>query len=300
MSFILDALKKSDQKQRRRPLPDLLTVQDLPPVTVEQPRRPLWPWLLAAGLLLNSAVLLWWLKPWRPSPDGGGQEPAATSGQPSRPQAAAESAGPPPLPTTPEASSRASGAEKLRWPPRSSAESARGRAGAVAPPQEDGGESPLSAGAVLPAGEHLVEDIPLGEEPWPAEEALGWESEPEDAPSAEQTEYDRLAAMAVEDTFPQETQLPAGTVDLTGRTSSGEPNIPTLAELPQAVRTTLPALTISFHSFSHQPSSRLASINGRVYRQGQLFDGDLIVEEITADGVVFRRGDLVFRLPVFR
>ncbi len=59
MSFILDALKKSDRKQQRPGVPDLQTVHAPAPPTGR--KRPLWPWLLVAALLLNAGLLAWWL-----------------------------------------------------------------------------------------------------------------------------------------------------------------------------------------------------------------------------------------------
>lgn len=63
MSFILDALKKLEHKRHRSSLPGLLTVHDF---TSEKPvkRFPL-AYFLAAVLLVNAAVMLVWLHPWR-------------------------------------------------------------------------------------------------------------------------------------------------------------------------------------------------------------------------------------------
>lgn len=63
MSFILDALKKLEHKRHRSSLPDLLTVHDF---TSEKPakRFPL-AYFLTAVFLVNVAVLLVWLYPWR-------------------------------------------------------------------------------------------------------------------------------------------------------------------------------------------------------------------------------------------
>ena len=59
MSYILDALKKSEKERCQGRLPDLTTVQDAP-AKVPQ-RRTLWPYLLLAALVLNAGILFWWL-----------------------------------------------------------------------------------------------------------------------------------------------------------------------------------------------------------------------------------------------
>ena len=59
MSYILDALKKSEKERQRGVLPDMLTVQD---IVAEKPAKHLhWVYLLAAALLLNAGALVWWL-----------------------------------------------------------------------------------------------------------------------------------------------------------------------------------------------------------------------------------------------
>lgn len=63
MSFILDALKKLEQKRQHGSVPDLLTVHDSMPQ--ESKNRPLWPYLLLVALLLNAGILAVWLRPWQ-------------------------------------------------------------------------------------------------------------------------------------------------------------------------------------------------------------------------------------------
>jgi general secretion pathway protein B len=57
MSFILDALKKSEAERRQGEVPRLQNEPFSPPPR----RRPLWPLLLALALLLNGGVFAWWL-----------------------------------------------------------------------------------------------------------------------------------------------------------------------------------------------------------------------------------------------
>ncbi len=63
MSFILEALKKSDSKRQDGTVPKLETVHD----SVIQPRakRPGWVWILLFVMILNAAVLLWLFAPWQ-------------------------------------------------------------------------------------------------------------------------------------------------------------------------------------------------------------------------------------------
>jgi hypothetical protein len=61
MSFILDALKKSESERHRQTGPVLMDVRIAPP----RRRIPAWAWVIAAVLLVNLSVLAWvlWLPP---------------------------------------------------------------------------------------------------------------------------------------------------------------------------------------------------------------------------------------------
>jgi len=62
MSYILDALKKSDQQRQRGAVPPLNTVQ----VTVAEPKRPMTAhYGLLAAVLLGVGILVGWLRPWQ-------------------------------------------------------------------------------------------------------------------------------------------------------------------------------------------------------------------------------------------
>jgi general secretion pathway protein B len=70
MSFILDALRKLEQKRQKESAPRILGLQNsVPPGSS---RRPHWPYLLAVGLLLNATVFGWWIAS---SKHGGPAEP---------------------------------------------------------------------------------------------------------------------------------------------------------------------------------------------------------------------------------
>lgn len=62
MSYILDALKKSDQKRKQGDVPDLQSIHV--PLTVEaQVSR--WPYVIIIFLLMGLVFLLGWMRPWQ-------------------------------------------------------------------------------------------------------------------------------------------------------------------------------------------------------------------------------------------
>jgi general secretion pathway protein B len=80
MSYILDALKKSEQKRQRESIPDLLAGRV---IREEKKRRPVWLYFLAGALLINASLMLWWVRPWQPV-KGKAEAPAMTVKQESQ------------------------------------------------------------------------------------------------------------------------------------------------------------------------------------------------------------------------
>lgn len=95
------------------------------------------------------------------------------------------------------------------------------------------------------------------------------------------------------------TQSPASLAAVT--TITGEPEFTPVApgggaqssapiqelwELPEAVRRSLPPMTYSFHVYSSDPARRTIIINNRRLREGEQVADDLLLDEITPDGVV--------------
>ncbi len=63
MSYILEALKKIDQKREQKDQTKSLTF--LGTVVPESKKRPRWVYPVIAALLLNAGVMIWWIGPWR-------------------------------------------------------------------------------------------------------------------------------------------------------------------------------------------------------------------------------------------
>ena len=82
-------------------------------------------------------------------------------------------------------------------------------------------------------------------------------------------------------------------------TAPPRPVLTTYATLPADIRSALPKLVIAAHYYASKPSSRMASINGRVMRQGQTITNGLILEEIIREGVILSFHDYRFSLEVF-
>ena len=102
VSYILDALRKSDQQRRRGAPPTLPQGQ----VMAAAPKRPaLLSYGLLAFVLVGAGIAIGWLRPWHP--DAAEPAPAATAATPSVPEKRQAQAARPELVSKPEAEAHA-------------------------------------------------------------------------------------------------------------------------------------------------------------------------------------------------
>ncbi len=94
MSYILDALRKSDQQRQRGAVPTLLTAQ----VATAAPKQPAFLFYgLIAAVLVSAGIAIGWLRPWQPEHTAPATEPIAAKPPESGPRQTAL-APPPALP----------------------------------------------------------------------------------------------------------------------------------------------------------------------------------------------------------
>ncbi len=105
MSYILDALRKSDQQRQRGATPTLLTVQ----ATAAEPRQSdYWIYGLIAAVLVGTGIVIGWLHPWQseqPTREGApvaGEAIVAKRPDPGPRQTAPAAAPPAPGPVSPD------------------------------------------------------------------------------------------------------------------------------------------------------------------------------------------------------
>ena len=263
MSYILDALRKSEQQRQRGAAPTLLAAQ----AADAAPRRPnvlLYGLLVAAFLGMGIAIGV--LRPWRaeepvlqptavkpsdgvavrppepgavrPPEPGAGRSPEPVTAERKPPEAAAPPTSPAPASAPVEIAGRA---ERQASVPASAAQSA-----------------PVAAGGALTA-----------QVPAPAAAANG-------VPSATATAPANMGLPPTPDKPPV-----AGPADaLPQRT------LVTFAELPVSIQQEIPKLSILFHLYSGNPKDRLVGINDRMLREGDSVEPGLGLEQITPDGMI--------------
>jgi general secretion pathway protein B len=265
MSYILDALKKSDQKRKLGQVPDLQADHSV--LVYDERRRRLGPLLaslLGIVLLVNILLWVWWGGSWQR------QVAQESTPMPAVQLVAVEK--PVPMPPLPAVS------ESL----------------AEVPTEEEQGVA--SRTTVDPALEQFLPEVPLtaSSGPRPADTALA-DREASEAAVAEPRDDVELTVDfvgndgAVSVVEPVEVmQPPPAEIEVLGRT-----------ELPDHIRAALPEMSISLHFYSNEPSARLVRMNGQHLREGDLVDDGLRLLEITRNGVVLSYSGYRFRVDRF-
>lgn len=261
MSYILDALKKSEQEHKKGQVPGLGTIQGLPgPGGRFETDRLIWIYSLAT-ILLAAVVVGAWLYLREPAPTTAPVEvPTATITQlpvDSRTATTKAETKPATTPANPKT------ARPKVVPPITKAESPQSQPllKAVAPEVS----APSSPATPTPV-------IAKPPSPPVRVEETAQERPPSEGNSPEDTETEVNPEQLV--TVPFE-------------------------ELPAETRANIPAIKIGVHLFGDTPAARRASINGRLMREGQQVDKDLVLVEIIRQGVILSYRGRKFTMLVF-
>jgi len=273
MSFILDALKKSENERQRQVGPSLADVR----IIRKNAERPWWVVAVAALLVVNLGVLLIVLLR-----DGNAQpvQPARAAPAPLQsappPQAAPQQsyngyiAAPAPNPQYPyqdrqQPPDQQNYQQTMPTDPsvRSLADEADGYGEGY---PDDPANSHLSGAAAVPQGPPMVRQIqPPTVRPLPSG-AVFEARQAANAPAA-------------------------GTGALVGNET-----LPTLEDLASS-GTNLPDLHLDIHVNSQRPSERFVFVNMRKYLEGEVLKEGPTVERIIPEGVVLNQRGLRFLLP---
>ncbi|WP_116807617.1 general secretion pathway protein GspB [Steroidobacter cummioxidans] len=281
MSFILDALKKSENERQRHTGPSLADVR----VVRRNAERPWWVVAVAALLVVNLGVLLVVLirngnaKPAQPvqaAPAPAQSAPQQSYNAPP-PQAVPQQSyngAPPPAPAQqyqqyqqPQQQAQQLYQQTVPTDPsvRSLADEASGY-GESYPYADDPASSHLSSAAAVPAGPPMVRQIqPPSVRPLPSGAVF-------EARQAANAPANNRGALVGNETLPTYEDL----------TMSG---------------TNLPDMHLDIHVDSQKPSERFVFVNMRKYLEGETLKEGPTLERITSDGAILNQRGLRFLLP---
>jgi len=278
MSFILDALKKSELERQRQTIPGLMDAG--PPA--RRPRFPLWAVALVVLLGVNLAVLLVVLL--RSTPSSTRAVPAMEAPSASRPVSSLPA--PPVVSATPAVSAPAVSGPSA---------SAPAEALATAAPQA------VESSSALPPSRSNKHFSPLDATPVYAPEI------PADDDAAAATARSERASDAAKSATLAGTP-PAGGSPVRGahardpvltpdEDKGEEEALPTIGEIDLSGQPALPDLHLDVHVFAPKPADRFVYIDNRKYREGSALADGLTLERIRRDGVVLNYHGLRFVLP---
>lgn len=261
MSFILDALRKSEHERQRQTGPALVET----PVAVPKPKSN--PWATAAlALLVVNLIAIGVLLIMR-----SGETPPAAPVVQSPPSAA-------PASTTPESAAPAQAAVTQTRP--------------TSPPPVPPPPMLRPAEPVAPATRNPLEREVAGYSPGMEYEAAAGAAAPPPGPPAVVAAPRRGGTVVYESLPDGSTMTPAGPQRPAGSPSR---NMPTADDV--AASSGLPELRLELHVYSNRLQERFVFINGAKYREGDTTKEGAAVEEITSDGVVMSARGNRFLLP---
>jgi general secretion pathway protein B len=264
MSFILDALRKSEHDRQRQTGPGLAEV----PVAAARPKSNVWATAAIALLIVNLvAVGVVLLR--RSSHDAPTAGPPATTPAPVPAPATAPTAAPIAATNTAPAP-QASMTQTLPQPTL---------------------QAPVPSAPYPAATNPLEREVSAGErqdiDPGMAARAA---SVPAGPPAVRSTEVPRGGSVKYE-SAPEAGGAAAPAVAATPE----QPALPTADEL--TARGGLPALHLDLHVYSTRPQDRFIFVNSRKYREGDTLQEGPVVEQITQAGAVLSFHGSRFLLP---
>jgi len=274
MSFILDALKKLEEKRHNESAPDLMTNHT--EGNRKQVKRPLLTYLLIAVLLLNAVLLALWLRPQQkennsyiaqvakenienPAPAASGSDEAAINKD-----------------TTTQASK-----ENIENPAPAAPESDEVTIKKHTPPVQEVVEAAPAPDITVTENQEVAIDTT----------SLLINPSPE--------EISALKNRIVEEHFlvNASPSLEPAIEEESAHTAEGR--VLDMSQLPLDIRKGLPELNIAGHIYSNDPMSRFVNINGNVIREGETVTAGLKVSEITMSGVIFDYEGVLFHIRAF-
>jgi general secretion pathway protein B len=266
VSYILDALRKSEQQRQRGVAPSLLAV----PPTFEADTQPAFlKYGLIATALIGAGVAIGWVHPWQQAQRLAATEPATVPLESPRPSL------PAPLPVLPGTTGK-SGQEAPVQKPWAAAEPA-----------------PAAEVAAIKQDLHLPANTPAQTASPPARTRKLPPKNPAAIPKETSAPAREMTAAPAQ----QKAVAPVEekSADAAPADAAHEQRMISMAELPLAIQQEIPAMSIPLHTYSSTPGERIVGINDRLLQEGDYLAPGLKLEQIAPDGVVFSYKNYLFR-----
>lgn len=294
MSYILEALQKSEHARHRGKVPDLNTLPETTPSATAHTATPRPPYLAAGFALALAAAILGWWRPWQAAPAPvakAAETPQQTVGaqpipQPPPPPQAIQDvpAGPSQSATAPTALAEPAAPQAVAPPPAPLAAAAPASQPTLAPlaPVRPPAAAPEAARTAAPVSRARREAPAPEIQTQAADVAPVRRSESGSRKSAE-------PAASAPSPAPAATRIatasPAAPAPAASRKRS-DGRILSIHELPPAVRGSLPRLDISGFAAAPDSGKRMVVINDRLVQEGEEVVPGVTLTSAEKDGVV--------------
>ncbi len=286
MSYILEALRKSEQARRHGKVPDLDSVPVMMVGMPAEAARSRLPLAAAAFAAVSVIAVLGWWRPW--------QEEAAPTTRAVVPE--------------PDAALRAAAQARpgSQFQPASPAPPVIAAQPAVpASPPVLPQAAPMPAPVVaaqpepVPARPSPAAVAPVVHSPAPAARPVTQPAPPAAPPPAQpapEMQAPRVARIETRPAIPSAAVTPpAPTATRTAPEPPRADHIYSVHELPPAVRSGLPVLSVSGYSYADEADRRMAVINDRLVQEGEEAGPGVTLARIGSDGVVLEFQGYRFR-----
>ena len=300
MSYILDALKKSDRERQHEAPLHLQPLYETSPSfeNFGGPRRRRWPYLLLVGLLLSGALLKW--SDWNPRVS---RERQGADGE--IPAEATQSTPPPAeLAVRQGTADQSSPLPKKDFPPASEE--------SIAPAAAEPGDLPPVVKLAAAPNKKPTALVMIRRDrekvfmaPQDGTTVIGRPQpapivQAEPSPPAIRSAENPPTVTWSETSQPREPQ-PVVSAVAPQPAPSEQPrgDIPYLHDLPQQLQAEIPKLGFAGHAYALNPAQRLIVINGKIMREGDYIDAATTLQEITWEGVIIGRKGVRFQVKCY-
>lgn len=269
MSYILDALKKSEKERQLGTVPDVLTVQDV--MKGDRKKRRVWPYVVLAVLLLNAVVLAWWSGHWQSEKPKMVAQSTAVQGE-----SGLVGSGQEPSEVRSTAPPSSENSKTVRPDSRESARDREHKPEVITAKRAE--DAVNSVRQNLTAQSKINSGVKVPDKPAPADEKRLREevsSLPKQSATSEQ--ISDVHSMSITAFAPDGRKVD-------------------LKDLPSSIQQSLPAFAISVSVYSDDPAARMVKVDGQMLQEGQYLAEGIKLEEIATDGVVFSYQNYRFRV----
>lgn len=274
MSYILDALKKSEQERARGTIPDIKAVHHTR--SAENKKTSYWRYILLAVLLINATGLGFWIYQKNRQVTEENQQTADMT-----PEAGVDDSVSFEIPTTGIAENVSENSQNTQEQLARNLAALENQGAQQTEQQSTPAKSQTPDVNKSPTQSSARSNVVFSKEPLSATDMENAETVDDDAAAIKDTD------------ITSQNQITTAAAEARENVAK---KLYEIAELPADVKRNLPEISFAGHVYSSSKSQRSVMMNGKKMREGQEVTKGLLLEEITMEGVILRSQGYRFKL----